>query len=173
MTFEHNWPILIKQRREHLKIGNSKSGRVRENQFSLGDPHTIDWQDTHPIAVQHRKRPPKRRYVLLGMLLFLFLAGSISSVLGYPRIQTDLSSAQIGMGHLQKAESLLTTWSKRPSDTQLTNQAESEFAAAFMNFERLNNDLAASPGLVKQIPVLDCCISTGLVSVNRELPEQE
>src|ERR1700693_1218797 len=162
MTFEHYWAIVIKQRREHLKIGNSNRVRVRENQFSPGDPHNIDWQDTQQIAVQRRKRPPKRRYVLLGILLFLFLAGSISSVLGYPRFQTDLSFAQNGMQHLQKAESLLATWSKRPSDTQITNQAEIEFAAAFMNFERLNNDLAASPGLVKQVPVFGARLNSAL-----------
>jgi Protein of unknown function (DUF4012) len=137
-----------------LKIWNSNRVRIQEHQLPPGDPNNIDWQNTQQIAVQRRKRPPKRRYVLLGILLFLFLAGSISSVLGYPHIQTDLSFAQIGMQHLQKAESLLTTWSKRPSDTQLTNQAENEFASAFMNFARLNNDLAASPGLVEQIPVL-------------------
>jgi hypothetical protein len=166
MTFEHYWAILIKQRKEHLKIWNSNRVRVRENQFSLGDPNNIDWQETQTIAVQRRKRPPKRRHVLLGILLFLFLAGSISSVLGYPRLHTDLSFAQIGMQHLQKAESLLATWSKRPSDTQITNQAEIEFAAAFMNFERLNNDLAASPGLVKQIPVLGARLN----SAQRLLP---
>ena len=145
-----------------MKIGNSNRVRVRENQFSLGDPHKIDWQDTHPIAVQHRKRPPKRRYVLLVMLLFLFLAGSISSVLGYPHYRSDLSSAQIGMQHLQKAESLLAALSKSPFDTQITNQAEIEFAAAFMNFERLNNDLAALPGLVKQVPLLGARLNSAL-----------
>ena len=152
-----------------MNIENSNRVRVRENQFSLGDLKGIDWQDTQPIPVQRRKRPPKRRYVLLGVLLFLFLAGSILSVVGYqmyqtyyPRYQTDLSFARTGVQHLQKAESLLATLPKKPLDTQITNQAEIEFASAFNNFELLHNDLAALPGLVKKVPVYGARLNSAL-----------
>ncbi|HEX6110266.1 MAG TPA: DUF4012 domain-containing protein, partial [Ktedonobacteraceae bacterium] len=148
---------------------NSNRVRVRENQFTPGVLNFIDLLDTQRIPVQRRKRRPKRRYVLLGLLLFLFLAGSILSVVGdlmyqtyYPRYQTDLSFARTGVQHLQKAESLLATWPKKPLDTQITNQAEIEFASAFKNFELLHNDLAALPGLVKQVPVYGARLNSAL-----------
>jgi Protein of unknown function (DUF4012) len=132
---------------------------IREDQFSQGELNYIHLQDTQPLQVRPRKQKPKRQFVFIGMLLFLFLAGSISSPVGYlmyhtfdARYQMGLSLAQTGTQHLQKAESLLATWSKRPLETQITNQAEIEFASAFKNFGLLQSDLTALPGFVKQVP---------------------
>src|SRR6266487_3077346 len=104
-----------------------------------------------------RKWRPEKRYVLIGILVFLLLAGSVSSVVGYlmynARYQTDLSLAQTGVQHLQKAESLLGTWSHQPLDAQASSQAKQEFAAALKTFDALNNDIQSIPGIAGQVPV--------------------
>src|ERR1700693_3681442 len=152
-------------------MANSKCVLVplREDQFSLGELNYIHLQDTQPLQVRPRKQKPKRQFVVIGMLLFLFLAGSISSAVGYlmyhtfdARYQMDLSLAQTGTQHLQKAESLLATWSKRPLETQITNQAEIEFASAFKNFGLLQSDLTALPGFVKQVPAYSARLESAL-----------
>jgi hypothetical protein len=121
------------------------------------------------IRVRRRKPRSKKRYVLTGMLLFLFLAGSVSSVVGYlmynmymARYHTDLSLAQTGMQHLQKAGTLLTTWSQKPLDVQLTGQAKPEFASALKTFSLLNDDLKALPAYATQVPVYGARLSAAL-----------
>jgi len=69
------------------------------------------------------------------------------------RYQTDLSLAQTGVQHLQKAESLLGTWSHQPLDAQASSQAKQEFAAALKTFDALNNDIQSIPGIAGQVPV--------------------
>jgi hypothetical protein len=147
---------------------NSIQVRIRGYQFPQRELNYIE-EDTQLIPVQIRKRRPIRRNLLIGVLLFLFLASSISSVVGYlmyhsydARYQTDLSLARTGIQHLQKAESLIANWSQRLLDKQITNQAKIEFASAFKNFDLLNNDLKALPGLVKQAPVYGARLDSAL-----------
>src|SRR5947207_15494590 len=101
---------------EHMSTAGSKDARDR---LSLEEVNRAHIEGRELIRVRRRKRQSKKRYALTGMLLFLFLAGSVSSLVGYlmynmymARYHTDLSLAQVGMQHLQKAEALLTTWSK-------------------------------------------------------------
>ncbi len=109
------------------------------------------------IRIGGRKWRPDKRYVLIGILVFLFLAGSVSSALGYlmynVRYNADLSLAQTGVQHLQKAEALLGTWSQKPLDAQPPGQAKNEFATALKTFDALNNDLQSIPGLAVQVPI--------------------
>jgi Protein of unknown function (DUF4012) len=142
---------------------------MREGQFSRGELDYISLQETQPIPVQHRKRPPRGRNVLIIVLLFLFLASSFDSAAGilvyrayHARYQTDLSLAQTGIRHLQKAEALFAAWPQRVLDTQLTKQAETEFASAFKDFGLLNRDLTALPAFVKQVPVYGARLDSAL-----------
>ncbi len=136
-----------------------KRVRLLGDQDSTGELISRDVEGEQHIRVQSKKRRPKKRDVLIGMLLLLVLLGTGSSVAGFmmyhaynARYHTDLSLAQTGTQHLQKAEALLGTWSKRPLDTQLTGQAEIEFASAFKTFGQLNSDLRSLPEMIKQIP---------------------
>jgi hypothetical protein len=113
-----------------------------------------------------RKRRPKKRQVLIGILVCLFLAGSVSSAVGYllynARYHDDLSLAQTGMQHLKKARAILGTWSQKPLDAQLPGQAKYEFVAAAKTFHTLNNDLQALQGFAGQVPVYDAHPSAAL-----------
>src|SRR6266581_3952458 len=144
---------------EQMNTTRGKRVRVQGDHISLGGMYYTDLEGRQLIRVRRKKRRPVKRYVLTGLLLFLFLASSISSVIGYLVYQTsearyhnDLSLAQTGIQHLQKAEAFLTTLSQRPLDPQLSHQAAGEFVSAFKNFSLLNSDLRALPGLIKQIP---------------------
>src|SRR5947199_4485739 len=118
------------------------------------------------VRVRRKKRSSKRGYILGGILLFLFLASSILSVVGYQtyntRYHNDLSLAQTGIQHLQKAETLMTTWSQKPLDPQLTSQAKDEFASALRTFSLLNGDLKSLPEFVRQIPGYGVRLSAAL-----------
>src|SRR6266516_513123 len=144
---------------EQMNISKGRRVRVQGDHISLGGQYYTDLEGRQLIRMRRKKRRPIKRYVLIGLLLFLFLAGSISSVIGYlvyqtydARYHSDLSLAQTGIQHLQKAEAFLTTLSQRPLDPQLSHQAAGEFVSAFKNFSLLNSDLRALPGLIKQIP---------------------
>lgn len=152
----------------NMAQNNGMQVRIRGHQFSLGELNDSE-QDSQLLSGQVKKRQPKRRKLVIGMLLCLFLASLISSVVGYlmyntydERYQTDLSLARTGIQHLQKAESLLANWSQRLLDTQNTNQAKIEFTSAFKNFDLLNNDLNALPGLVKQVPMYGARLQSAL-----------
>jgi Protein of unknown function (DUF4012) len=136
-----------------------KRVRLQEDQVSTGELIHRDLEGEQHIRIRSGKQGSKKRYVLIGLLLLLALTGTCSSVAGFlmyhaytARYHTDLSLAQTGIQHLQKAEALLGTWSKRPLDTQLTSQAEIEFTSAFKTFGQLNSDLRSLPGFIKQIP---------------------
>ena len=142
---------------------------IREDQYSQGELNAIHVQDTQPLPVQPGKQKPKRQYVYIGMLLFLFLAGSISSAVGYlvyhtydARYQADLSLAQTGIQHLQKAEALLAAWPQKALDPQFGSRAESEFASALKNFSLLNSDLTALPAFVRQVPAYSARLDSAL-----------
>src|SRR6266487_5208697 len=109
-----------------MNISGSKRVRLQVDHVSAEELNDIQLQGKQLIRVRHKKRRSKNRYVLIGLLLFLVLAGLISSLGGLllyntynTRYHTDLSLAQTGIQHLQKAETLLASWSKRPLDTQL------------------------------------------------------
>ena len=151
-------------------MGTAGNKRVqvqeKRDRLSLEEVNRAHIEGRELIRVRRRKRQSKKRYALTGMLLFLFLAGSVSSLVGYlmynmymARYHTDLSLAQVGMQHLQKAEALLTTWSKFPLDVQLTGQAKHEFASALKTFSLLNNDLQSLPGFARQVPVYGAQLS--------------
>ena len=109
------------------------------------------------VRVRRKKPRSKKHFVLGGILLVLFLASSILSVVGYQtynaRYHNDLSLAQTGIQHLQKAEAFMTTWSQKPLDIQLTGQAKQEFTSALKTFSLLNTDLQSLPELAVQVPV--------------------
>ncbi len=119
--------------------------------------------------IQRKKRWPKKRNLFIGVLLFLFLASSISAGVGFliystynVRYHSDLMLAQTGLQHLQKAETLLVTWSHSPLDTQLTSQGEAEFTSAFKTFSLLDSDLQSLPQIIGQIPSYGAKLNTAL-----------
>jgi Protein of unknown function (DUF4012) len=122
--------------------------------------------ENQPLQGRGKKWRPNKRQVLIGVLLFLLLAGSISSVVGYlmyntynARYHSDLSQAQSGVQHLQKAEALLSTWSQKSLDPQAAGQAKNEFAAALKIFTGLQGDVQSIPGIAAQAPVYGTRVS--------------
>ena len=115
------------------------------------------------VRVRRKKRRSKKRFVLGCILLVLFLSSSVLSVVGYQtynaRYHNDLSLAQTGIQHLQKAEAFMTTWSQESLDTQLTGQAKQEFTSALKNFSLVNVDLQSLPELAQQVPVYGARLS--------------
>ncbi len=133
------------------------------------EPVNIEKGQQVRVRVRRKKRRSKKRYVLAGILLFLFLAGSIPSVFGYlmyntytARYHSDLSLAQTGIQHLQKAETLMAAWPQKPLDPQLTSQAKDEFSSALRTFSLLNSDLKSLPGFVRQVPGYGAKLSAAL-----------
>src|SRR5947209_4234966 len=101
-------------------------------------------------------RRSKKRYVLIGILLLVFIFGSVLSVVGYlllTRYRNDLSQAQTGIQHLQKAATLLAALPKNPLDAEVIGQAQHEFASSLTNFVQLHDDLRSLPALSTSIPV--------------------
>jgi Protein of unknown function (DUF4012) len=142
-----------------MNTARIKRVRLQGIQVSTGELNHIDVEGKQHMRVPSKKRGSKKPYVLIGILLLLVLAASISSVAGLlmyhtydARYHTDLSLAQTGIEHLQKAETLLTTWSNRPFDTRLTSRAEIEFGSASKTFGQLNSDLQSLPEIIEQIP---------------------
>ncbi|MDQ2886059.1 MAG: DUF4012 domain-containing protein [Chloroflexota bacterium] len=129
----------------------------------IGQTHGTEGQ---PPQGRGKKWRPNKRQVVIAILLFLLLAGSISSVVGYllyntynARYHSDLSQAQTGVQHLQKAEALLSTWSQKSLDPQAPGQAKNEFAAALKIFTGLQGDVQAIPGIAAQAPVYGTRVS--------------
>lgn len=119
-----------------------------------------------PLQGRGKKWRPNKRQTLIAILLFLLLAGSISSVVGYlmyntynARYHSDLSQAQSGVQHLQKAEALLSTWSQKSLDPQTAGQAKNEFASALKIFMGLQGDVQSIPGIAAQAPVYGSRVS--------------
>jgi hypothetical protein len=166
--------VRVGVRRDHHSVGETNHVPIEGRQLVRDlKGITSHHRDASLVAnagmVRRRKQRPKKRYVLTGILLFLFLAGSVSSLIGYlvyntyiGRYHTDFSLAQTGMQHLQKAEVLLTTWSQKPFDVQYTGQAKHEFASALKTFSLLNEDLKSLPAYVRQVPVYGERLSTAL-----------
>ena len=75
----------------------------------------------------------KKRYVLIGSLLLLFLLSSTSAAAGYlayHTYSTDISLAQMGMQHLRSAVTLLESLQKQPLAQHAVEQAQEEFSGA-------------------------------------------
>ncbi|HYU76085.1 MAG TPA: hypothetical protein VEL31_25720, partial [Ktedonobacteraceae bacterium] len=143
--------------------------RVRRDHHSVGEVNREPVGESQLIRVRRRKRKSKKRFVLTGILLFLILASSGSSLAGYlvyntytVRYHTDLSLAQAGMQDLQKAQALITIWLHRPFDAQPIRQAKQECASALKTFELLNGDLQSLPGFARQVPVYGARLSAAL-----------
>jgi Protein of unknown function (DUF4012) len=121
------------------------------------------------VRVRRKKRMSKKRYVLIGILLFLFLAGSVFSVVGYllyntytARYHSDLSLAQTAIQHLQKAEAFIASEPQKPLDPQVASQAKNEFASALNTFVLLNGDLKSLPEYARQVPGYGAKLSAAL-----------
>ena len=156
---------------EHMSTAGSKHARVGVSgeRLSLEEVNRARIEGQQLIRVRRRKPRSKKRFVFIGMLLFLFLVSSVSSLVGYlmyntyaARYHTDFSLAQTGVQHLQKAEALLTTWPQKPLDAQLTGQAKYEFTSALKTFSSLNNDLKSLPAYARQVPVYGARLSAAL-----------
>ena len=156
---------------EHVSTTGNKHARVGVSgkRLSLEEVNRARIEGQQLIRVRRRKPRSKKRFVLIGMVLFLFLVGSVASLVGYlvyntytARYHTDLSLAQAGMQNLQKAEVLLTTWLQKPLDVQLTGQAKYEFASALKTFSLLNGDLQSLPAYARQVPVYGARLSAAL-----------
>src|SRR5258706_7947816 len=107
--------------------------------------------------LRSKKQKAKKLYIFLLILVLLSVVSAGLSVVGYEtynsEYQRDLSLAQAGMQHLQKAETLLKALPKNPFDAQTANQAQHEFAAASLSFGQVNDDLKSLPGISTSIPV--------------------
>ena len=143
--------------------------RVRRDHYSVEEANHEHMEGRQLIRVRRGKRRSKRRYVFIGLLLFLLLSGSVSSVVGYvmyntytARYHSDLSLAQAGIQHLQKAEALLVTLPQKTLDPHLTSQAKDEFASAVKTFDALDGDLKSLPEFARQIPVYGVRLSAAL-----------
>src|SRR5947209_7031130 len=68
--------------------------------------------------VRSQKRKPKKFYVFTLLFLFLFVLGSVGSVVGYQKYNVQyhsaLALAQVGIKHLQTAAALLQALPKNP-----------------------------------------------------------
>ena len=103
----------------------------------------------------------KQRARKLSIILLIFvLLGAVStglSVLGYETYTTDyhrdVSLAQLGMHHLQKAEALLKALPTNPFDAQAVSQAQHEFASASLAFVQVNDNLRSLPAIATSLPV--------------------
>src|SRR5437588_9068054 len=95
--------------------------------------------------MRSKRQKTKKFYILLLILVLLCVVEAGLSVAGYntynSEYQRDLSLAQVGIQHLQMAETLLKALPKNPFDAQTTSQAQHEFAAASIAFEQINDDL--------------------------------
>jgi Protein of unknown function (DUF4012) len=136
--------------------------------MNIVDPADADTVQLARIKVRRKKQKPKRPYVLLVFLLLLFftVVGSVLAAVGYevytPQYHRDLSLAQQGEQHLQKAESLLLTMQQNPFNDQVVSQTQQEFTAAETNFAQLNTSLNSLPGVSTSIPVYGTRLSTAL-----------
>lgn len=105
--------------------------------------------------VQSKKYRLKKPLLLL--LALLFVVASVLSVLGYRgldrRYRSDVSLAQIGIQHLQKAETLLGASTRNLLDAHVISQAQQEFSSPSAVFSQLNSDLQSIPGIATLVPV--------------------
>src|SRR5437870_2141157 len=103
-----------------------------------------------------RRRPKKRRYVFIGILLFLVVLGIASSIIGYPvfenKYHQDLALAQSGVQDLETATALLQTIQHDPLNSEVVGNAQRHFTGALASFTRLKSDLASLPDALTTVP---------------------
>ena len=116
----------------------------------------IDFIINNKYLEQNNKKRTKKLSIFL---LILVLVGAVStglSVLGYETYTTDyhrdVSLAQLGMHHLQKAEALLKALPTHPFDAQAVSQAQHEFASASLAFVQVNDTLRSLPAIATSLP---------------------
>src|SRR6266581_6091426 len=116
---------------------------------------SLDSQNAHSLFPKNSQRRSKKR-ILVG-LLFLFVLGSLFSVVGYrvgtTHYRNDLALAQTGMQHLQEAETLVAGLLQNPFDAHRVSQAQQEFTSALQTLTQLNSDLNSVPGFATLLPV--------------------
>ena len=104
-----------------------------------------------------RTQSKKRRYVLIGICLFLAVLSIALSTIGYPVLNDKyhqyLALAHTGVQDLQTATALLQTISHDPFNTQVVGNAQHHFADALTSFTRLKSDLATLPDSLTSVPV--------------------
>ena len=155
--------------RDASLVANARRAPEKRGLLSVEEVKRAHIEGRELIRVRRRKQRSKRRFVSTGMLLFLLIASTVSSLVGYlmyntytARYRTDLSLAQAGLQHLLKAEALLTTWSQNPLDVQLAGRAKHEFSSALKTISLLNDDLQSLPGFARQVPVYGARLSAAL-----------
>lgn len=105
------------------------------------------------------KRQKKRLWVSLGLpvMLCLLIGASVLSVIGYHSYtglyQRDTALAQVGIEHVQKAETLFLSLAQNPLNEQTITQARQELLQANTIFNHLSSDLATLPAGTTSIPV--------------------
>src|SRR5579872_4755777 len=124
----------------------------------MGIVKPIDREDrqTVPLKGWRKVRKPKKRSLLIGGLLLLFLSGSISTVAGfqaYHTYHTDLLLAQTEMQHLHTAMSLLKSLQTQPFTAQSIERAQQEFAGALGEGQEIEADLANYAGMAGLVPI--------------------
>jgi len=102
---------------------------------------------------RRRTRPKKRRYIVIGICLFLAVSSIILSIVGYPalanRYHQDLALAHTGGQDLQAA---LTLVEHNPLDSSSVGTARLHFTKALASFTQLQSDLAPLPDLLASTP---------------------
>src|SRR5260370_9606479 len=103
-----------------------------------------------------RKQKTKRRSLFLIIIILLSIVSGGLSVVGYRTYTADyhhdVSLAQVGIQHLQTAQTLANALPKDPFDAQTVSQAQHEFVAASNAFGQVNDDLRSLPGVSTYIP---------------------
>ncbi len=122
-------------------------------------------QATFQSYEQRKKQGFKKRNLLIVLLLFLFLASSISAVAGYlvyQMYQTNLSLAEAGIQHLRSGISLLESLQSRPFAPQTVEQAQQEFVSSLNDSQTLQAGLTNFPGIADLIPVYGVRLTTAI-----------
>ena len=104
----------------------------------------IEDRQTVALKVQRKRQRPKKRFVLIGSLLLLFLFSSTSTAAGYlayHTYSTDISLAQMGMQHLRSAVTLLESLQKQPLAQHAVEQAQEEFSGALSDAQTIEASL--------------------------------
>lgn len=117
---------------------------------------TLEDHQTMALKEQHKKRRPKKLYVLIGSLLFLFLASSTSAVAGalaYHTYNTDIALASMEMQHLRSAVTLLESLQKQPLAQHAVEQAQQEFAGALSDAQTIEASLTKFTGVAGVVPI--------------------
>ncbi len=124
---------------------------------TMADQTHVKDKEQVRVRVYHRRKKPKRYYVLLGILLTSVLLGTILTVVGFivydTRFHSDQLLAQVGIQHLKKAEVFLAGYSKNVLDSYPVNEARREFAAATPIFIHLENDMQLVPASGSSFPI--------------------